>query len=524
MMKTNKLKFLPVWIKKIETYLSQKRVSAKIIFITVSVLSTIWFLARVIPKPSRAYYPCMQIVAPVMSGFIIWTFTITVSWFSYKKARVKLFQAKYVAAIAFLFIAVVFAIASFTNNLPFAKAENVTPWFTPNSPVGEARGIFPGRVAWAHNPKIASWDMKTGNWWEDKYVDQQESDKLINAALLQLTNNKDALAAWNALFVFFNKKKHGISKGYQNNEKIAIKINQNNTYSHENSPEINATPQLVLSLLKSLVNDAGVPQNNITVFDASRFITDNLYNKCHDVFPDVVFVDNIGGNGRIKSEYKYDAIPYSIDNGHTERGIAKCAIDANYLIDMAILKGHISNGTTFCAKNLYGALSIHADWRKNKHDNFNQDRNGKFVYSSFVDFMGHKDLGEKTFLFIIDAIYGNKIVNEVPKYKMNMTPFNGNWPNSVFFSQDGVAIDAVATDFVMNEWPDAPDLKYCDMYLNECALANNPKSGTFYDPERDGTRLPSLGVLEHWNNAIDKKYTRNLNIGNGIELVYKLVN
>jgi hypothetical protein len=32
--------------------------------------------------------------------------------------------------------------------------------------------------------------------------------------------------------------------------------------------------------------------------------------------------------------------------------------------------------------------------------------------------------------------------------------------------------------------------------------------------------LKSLGVHEHWNSAIEKKYSRNLGTGNGIELVY----
>jgi hypothetical protein len=65
------------------------------------------------------------------------------------------------------------------------------------------------------------------------------------------------------------------------------------------------------------------------------------------------------------------------------------------------------------------------------------------------------------------------------------------------------------------------------MYLHEAALANNPPSQFInatgkkgYDPERDGTVCGSLGTHEHWNNMIDKKYTRNLGIGNGIELVY----
>lgn len=35
-----------------------------------------------------------------------------------------------------------------------------------------------------------------------------------------------------------------------------------------------------------------------------------------------------------------------------------------------------------------------------------------------------------------------------------------------------------------------------------------------------GTEMPtSLGVHEHWNNATDKQYSRNLGTGNGIELI-----
>jgi hypothetical protein len=67
-------------------------------------------------------------------------------------------------------------------------------------------------------------------------------------------------------------------------------------------------------------------------------------------------------------------------------------------------------------------------------------------------------------------------------------------------------------------------MKYSDYSVNESALADNPPSGTIYDPERNGTRLTSLGTSEHWNNATEKKYSRNLSSsGKGIELVYSLV-
>jgi hypothetical protein len=160
----------------------------------------------------------------------------------------------------------------------------------------------------------------------------------------------------------------------------------------------------------------------------------------------------------------------------------------------------------------------------NAHDNFSADRkNGKLNYLTFVDFLGHKDLGQKTMLFLIDALYGHKFVGGTPQYKWEMTPFNKNWPCSLLASQDPVAIDAVGIDFIINEFPDAPDLKGCDQYLIEAAMANNPPSGMHYDPERDGTGLQSLGVFEHWNNSTDKRYTRNLKSGNGIELIYRKI-
>lgn len=75
-------------------------------------------------------------------------------------------------------------------------------------------------------------------------------------------------------------------------------------------------------------------------------------------------------------------------------------------------------------------------------------------------------------------------------------------------SQDPVAIDAVALDFLVSEFPDAPDMNYAYAYLVEAAMADKAPSGTAYDPEGDGTTLKSLGVFEHWNNPVEKKYSK----------------
>jgi hypothetical protein len=50
-------------------------------------------------------------------------------------------------------------------------------------------------------------------------------------------------------------------------------------------------------------------------------------------------------------------------------------------------------------------------------------------------------------------------------------------------------------------------------------MAGKPPSGTVYDPDGSGRRLASLGVHEHWNNAQERKYSRNLGRAEGIELI-----
>ena len=497
----------------------------KLSFFVLGISSTAWFLIRVIPKPSRAAYPCMQATAPVMSAFVLYLLSLTAGVSAWVKAKTFIKNRKYGYATLFVLIALTCAAIFTVQNSSTLYAEYKATIDPPkmmtgkNVPVGEAKGIFPGRVVWVHNPGVSNWDGTTGLWFEDRWNSQEKAVKMVTDALYNLTGVTNEKKAWNNLFVFFNKSKNRGNHGYGKTEKIGIKVNENNTYSHADSPEINVSPQLVYALIKSLVNQAGVPQNMITVFDASRFITDYTFTKCHAEFPDVIFVDNIGGDGRTKSTYKRDAIHYSKDNGELARGITTSAVEADYLINVALLKGHVGQGVTLCGKNWYGATDINSDWRKNAHNNFGQDPKGGFKYVTFVDYMGHKDLGGKTMLYLIDGFYGAKAVNGIPKPMWKMKPFNGNWPCSLFASQDPVAIDAVALDFISNEWPDAVDMNYADEYLLEAAKANNPPSGTTYDPENDGTKLTSLGVLEHWNNSADKQYSRNLGKKTGIELV-----
>src|SRR5580692_6927722 len=98
----------------------------------------------------------------------------------------------------------------------------------------------------------------------------------------------------------------------------------------------------------------------------------SLY-KIHHEFPGVTFVDHIGGDGRLKAEFKPNAIPFSIESNNA-KGLDTVVVEATYLIDAAVLRAHVSSGVTLCAKNLFGATSINTDWRKNAHDGFHHNK------------------------------------------------------------------------------------------------------------------------------------------------------
>lgn len=231
--------------------------------------STLWFLIRVIPKPSRAYYPCMQTAAPMMSAFVTYLLSFTVTWWSGRKLYNAIRQRKVVVGIFSFMCLCLFGTMTLVENSTDLLAQAILPVTEPrmawgkNNPVGTPRGIYPGRVTWAHAPGAATWEKGTGFWYEDRWNNQEDADWLINQSLFMLTGEKKEKAAWNALFVSFNQQHKRGKKGYKKGEKIAIKINQNNTFSHEDCEQLNASPHLTLALLRSLVNEGEFRKNKL---------------------------------------------------------------------------------------------------------------------------------------------------------------------------------------------------------------------------------------------------------------------
>jgi parallel beta-helix repeat protein len=497
------------------------------VFPLAGLASLLWFLVRVIPKPSRATYPCQRLAAPLASGFVIWLMGLVGSTLAYRKARRLLGQSRYVVAGVFLVGAVAAVWWSLDMSAGRGARADWNPSEPPNSPMGIGKGIFPGRVVWVHEPQATRWDGQTGRWWEDQNVDQQVVDSMVSQALRTLTAQADDAAAWDALFRFFNRTRNLGDGGYQGGEKIAIKINMNQDSGGTWSATAGMpSPQMIHSLLDQLIHVVGVSGADITIYDASRYIGDPIYNKIHGDpdpnFQAVRFVCNSTRNGRVAAVHDpAHPVRFADRNipGNATAYLPRAVTEAKYVINMALLRAHSLFGVTLCGKNNFGSIYWpgNGGWTPSPLHNFGDRSRSMGSYGCLVDLTGHAHLGGKTLLFLIDGLYGAR---DQSGPVIRWSSFGDQWTASLFLSQDPIAIDSVGLDFLRNE----PLATECtgpgvDNYLHEGALADNPPSGVFYDPEGDGTRLESLGVHEHWNNATQKKYSQNLGTGPGVELV-----
>jgi hypothetical protein len=473
----------------------------KVLSIAAGAGALAWFLIRVIPKPSRAAYPCQRAAFPMASGFVIWLAGL----FCLRKLH-RLAAAGGVVVLA--------AFAVIAQRGP--AVERFQPTEPPNSPIGEAKGIHPGRVVWVRDPDATSWDGSTGRWWDDANTDGAVVERMVSAVLRNLTGERTEAQAWNALF------RHRSPAGYRKGEKVAIKINCNQDRSAEwgtGGRPLNGlpSPHVVASLVTSLIA-AGVPAEDITLYEVAggRNIGAPIYQRLKGVR--FLVNDDYGMSGRIKPVAD-DGNPVRFSKaGIPAAYLPKQETEAKYLINMALLRPHGMAGVTLIGKNHFGSLYFPNDggWTPRPLHNYVQRTLPMGSYNALVDLMGHRHLGGKTVLYLLDGLYSAEH-NE--GNVMRFASFGNDWASSLLASQDQVALDSVGLDILRNE-PNATQVRgTADNYLHEAALAANPPSGTVYDPDGSGRRLASLGVHEHWNNAVERKYSRNLGKGQGIELI-----
>jgi len=509
---------------------------ARVWYSIVGCLAIAWYLFRVIPKPSRAEYPCQKVAAGIGIGFVTWLVGSLLAF------RAVAFLQRRVGRIGVALCGLIVAVCIYasvgtgaTANPQKLAGPELTPVEGRNRPMGEGKGIYPGRVVWAQDFDVAKWDGRTGAWWEEQNTDAVIVEKMFSSSLQQLAGAESDAAAWGRLFRYFNQTSGRGDRGYQRGEKVVIKLNCNADSKGERWADKGyPNPQVVYVMVRQLIEVAGVPGECITLADPSRCLNEILYQKIRSNpgwdYQQVRFVDSRGGDAPQRQKAEPDMscrIQFEMPgNGHVTMYLPKVYTEASYLINFALLRPHRVFGITVAAKNHFGSvydpakkafapnvLHAFALW-----DYPTPYRHGQ--PNGLVQLLGHKDLGGKTLLYFVDGIYTSK--NQTLPV-VRWSTLGNRWFSSLLISQDPVALDSVAYDLICTEpnlTADNPSFNgNVDGYLHEAALAPNSPSGARYDPEGDGTVLGSLGVHEHWNNATEMKYSRNLGKACGIELV-----
>ena len=430
------------------------------------------------------------------------------------------------------------------GGMGMAAADPFKPTDEANSPMGVAKGIHPGRVVWVQDAKATSWDGTTGHWWDDANTDQKVVHGMTSKMLQDLTGRKNDKQAWDALFRSFNETRKLGNSGYRPGEKIAIKINCNQDRAPEwgapqampaGGPRGGGTPRAplnglpsphaVVALVTQLIEAGGVRGEDIILYDVAggRNVGQPIYTRIrantNAQFQAVKFLvgADYGLGGRISAT---PDMANPIQFSKADVPVAYLAREANaakYMINMALLRPHGMAGVTLIGKNHFGSVYFPNDggWSPRTLHNSVLRTQAVGSYNALVDLMGHRQLGGKTMLYMLDGLYS---AEQNEGNVIRWASFNDHWASSLMMSQDPVAIDSVGIDVLRNE-PNATQVRgNVDNYLHEAAQAAKPPSGTAYNPDKSGV-LGSLGVHEHWNNSTDRKYSRNLGRKQGIELI-----
>jgi hypothetical protein len=500
----------------------------------------------------------MRVAYPIASAFVVYLLGLATSAFALGKMKDHWKNSRYWAMAGFFVIALVAGFLSFQADQPTVYA-NSSYLDIANTPMGVAKGIFPGRVVWFKNPNATNENCTNNAFGKAYYLPENTNvvNEMVRSSILSLTGKSSVHDAWDTLFINFNMKKGKGAVSYQTGEKILIKTNGvgatvASSYDHSvpslsNYTMARTSPQPVLAILRELINDYEIPQENISVGDPQRDCQNEYWDIWHSEFPNVKYICYQGGQGRTKSVPGTNTSVYYSDKGEVLRSgswsdmsvgdpiyddkLYTVIEEADYLIYVAALKVHERAGMTLIGKCNFGSHTrvnaMHLHMGLVNPDGFtpegnNNSRFGYNMYRVLVDLLGHEKLGGNAMLFVVDGLWGGAGAN-LPPVKFKIAPFNNDWPSSIFMSQDAIALESVCYDILKAEFTidkhaeeTYPQMEGVDDHLHQAADTLNWPAGIRYDPENDGTVLGSLGVHEHWNNATDQEYSGG---GTGIDLV-----
>lgn len=133
-------------------------------------------------------------------------------------------------------------------------------------PIGEAKGIHPGRVVWVHDPLATGWKGPGhGHLYDSQHTSQDRVDAMMSQAVCAVTGEATVAKSWDKLFRHFNRSRGKGDAGYRRGEKLVVKPNWVGMIFREGAvnPEtytliqrqdyMNTSPQMIIALVRQLI-------------------------------------------------------------------------------------------------------------------------------------------------------------------------------------------------------------------------------------------------------------------------------
>ncbi len=303
------------------------------------------------------------------------------------------------------------------------------------------------RVVHVRAANATNW---TGGGYFYNGVNQSVVDNMVQTGLQNLTGKSTWPDIWSQLF----GRVH--AGGYAPGQKIAIKVNLNNSYNcYSHSNVIDALPQPLLGLIRGMVA-AGVQPGDITIYDSIKTIPSYLRDPIVAAYPGVQFVGTNGCPGTIAPGHGKNislAVTFSDPNHYLQtRYLANVLYDATYVVNMPILKRHSGDDaipvtlgfkTHFGSINRIGGNTGIDDLHQYVSVTGSQYRSS---YNPLPDIYANPNLKNKTVLTLGDGLFGAFGVGETAQISWSIF---GGPANSLFFATDPVAADCVMVDHIV---------------------------------------------------------------------------
>jgi len=425
-------------------------------------VSVVWFIIRVIPKPSRAAYPCQRAAFPLASAFVIW---ITGSLLTYKSislARNYLRKSHVVMALGMSIVGVFL----FTISYVLYPAGNL-----------QALGLTGSKVV----PElIKEYDVNQDQFIEPVATvsivksDQEDVQSITKADVEAMVREAVDLAG-------------GLGDLVSDGHSVVLKPNivLSNFLGSEISPEANGmvTDWRVVAAVAKIVRELN-PSGKILVMEGSAGASTSLgYELLHytqEYIPEVdefIALEEVSGEwqNREAEELVSVLIPgetalypdFKLPNGAAPYYYNRRYYQADLIISLPVLKNHETAGVTGAVKNM-GIGGTPANIYGNGSDQFGRWNTISHREADLQKFIHDFYYGCPAHFAVMDGIQG---YSNGPNTNFGPSNIEGHQEQMglILASKDPVAMDAIESLIMFDDPGRISHLVYLDNSNVGCA-------------------------------------------------------